>query len=112
MKMLVEMGVGGMFPLKDILPVLLLHIMVNQPGGILLGVRVDYNYLTKLMRPRARRLDLGLGLEERRRGRREVLGRPRKRRRKGRKREELVMPVYVSFMLFSESLCVTKDETG
>lgn len=104
MKMRVGVGVemGGMFPLRDIhLDLLLLHIkvQVKRPGGILLEVRVDYHSLLKLML-RARLLDLGLGLGRgrRRRGRREVLGRLRRKRRRGRKREELVMPVYVSSM--------------
>jgi hypothetical protein len=97
MKMQVEMGVGGMSPLKDILLVLLLlHIMVKHLGGILWVVQVDYHSLLKLMGLKARLLDLGLGLEERRRGKREVLGRLRRKKRKGRKREEPVMPVYVS----------------
>jgi hypothetical protein len=108
MKMLVEMGVGGMSPLRDILLVLLLlHIMAKHLGGILWVVQVDYHSLLKLMRPRVRLLDLGLGLEERRRGRREVLARLKKKRRKGRKREEHVMPVYVS-----ESLFVTRNGMG
>ena len=94
-------AVGGMFPLRDILLVLLLHIMVKHLGGILWVVRVpvDYHSLLKLMRVRARLLDPGLGLGERRRGKREVLVRLRRKRRKGRKREEHVMPVYVSVVI-------------
>jgi len=97
MKMELLVGVGGMFPLRDILLVLLLlRTMVKHLGGILWVVQVDFHSLLKLMRLRARRLDLGLGLEERRRGKREVLERRRRKRRNGRKRGEPVMPVYVS----------------
>jgi hypothetical protein len=102
MKMRVGVGVemGGMFPLRDFHLDHLPHIkvQVKRLGGILLEVRVDYLFLLKLML-RVRLLDLGLVRGQRRRGRREVLGRLRRKRRKERKRGELVMPVYVSSVL-------------